>query len=243
MFWPDNLLMPQLCRCRKIPPVILQDWSHTLISSSQFVTPDWYVSDSWVPKNLSLIPSWLKRVDSWQKRDNDTLKELLKTNVELPIKMVLYNSKTQTVRETTVTPSNTWGGQGLLGVSIRFCSFEGANQNVWHVLVSPEGGQVKHCWTFWSYTLINYRLWVKRLKRWIRINSFCLDLVTKIKSVFKCRSVTDLLAIKVWSCFYCQTSAEVFQSHVSIWDIIKKELVNLQHLLPWWSSQVQIELI
>ncbi|XP_032681712.1 Golgi reassembly-stacking protein 2 isoform X2 [Odontomachus brunneus] len=28
----------------------------------------------------------------------------------------------------------TWGGQGLLGVSIRFCSFEGANENVWHVL-------------------------------------------------------------------------------------------------------------
>jgi hypothetical protein len=29
-----------------------------------------------------------------------------------------------------------WGGQGLLGVSIRFCSFEGANENVWHILVS-----------------------------------------------------------------------------------------------------------
>ncbi|VDK29973.1 unnamed protein product [Anisakis simplex] len=27
-----------------------------------------------------------------------------------------------------------WGGQGLLGVSIRFCSFEGARENVWHVL-------------------------------------------------------------------------------------------------------------
>uniref|UniRef100_A0A1A8P6L9 Golgi reassembly stacking protein 2, 55kDa n=1 Tax=Nothobranchius rachovii TaxID=451742 RepID=A0A1A8P6L9_9TELE len=72
--------------------------------------------------------------DTRLKRDNDTLKELLKVNVERPVKMQLYNSKTQTVRETTVTPSNTWGGQGLLGVSIRFCSFEGANQNIWHVL-------------------------------------------------------------------------------------------------------------
>ena len=27
-----------------------------------------------------------------------------------------------------------WGGQGLLGISIRFCSFEGATENVWHVL-------------------------------------------------------------------------------------------------------------
>ncbi|KAG7502404.1 Golgi reassembly-stacking protein 2 [Solea senegalensis] len=48
--------------------------------------------------------------------------------------MLLYSSKTMAVRETTVTPSNMWGGQGLLGVSIRFCSFEGAKENVWHVL-------------------------------------------------------------------------------------------------------------
>ncbi|XP_058888247.1 Golgi reassembly-stacking protein 2-like isoform X3 [Acipenser ruthenus] len=48
--------------------------------------------------------------------------------------MLVYSSKTLELRETTVTPSNMWGGQGLLGVSIRFCSFEGANENVWHVL-------------------------------------------------------------------------------------------------------------
>lgn len=43
-------------------------------------------------------------------------------------------SKSQTVRQTQITPSNNWGGQGILGVSIRFCSFEGANQNVWHII-------------------------------------------------------------------------------------------------------------
>lgn len=68
-------------------------------------------------------------------QDNDTLKELLKKNVENSIKMTIYSSKTQTVRDVNITPSQTWGGQGLLGVSIRFCSFEGANENVWHVLV------------------------------------------------------------------------------------------------------------
>lgn len=57
-------------------------------------------------------------------------------NVERPIKMLLYSSKTLAVRETTLIPSNMWGGQGLVGVSIRFCSFEGASENVWHVLVS-----------------------------------------------------------------------------------------------------------
>lgn len=68
-------------------------------------------------------------------QDNDTLKELLKKNVDKTIKMLVYSSKTQSVREVMITPSANWGGQGLLGVSIRFCSFEGANENVWHVLV------------------------------------------------------------------------------------------------------------
>ncbi len=48
----------------------------------------------------------------------------------------MYSSKTQTIRQVGIVPSQMWGGQGLLGVSIRFCSFEGANENVWHVLVS-----------------------------------------------------------------------------------------------------------
>ncbi|XP_045593270.1 Golgi reassembly-stacking protein 2 [Procambarus clarkii] len=67
-------------------------------------------------------------------QDNDTLKELLKNSIEKELKMTVYSSKTQTIRNVVITPSNLWGGQGLLGVSIRFCSFEGANENVWHIL-------------------------------------------------------------------------------------------------------------
>ncbi|XP_052813292.1 Golgi reassembly-stacking protein 2-like [Mya arenaria] len=67
-------------------------------------------------------------------QDNDTLKELLKSNIGKPVQMTVYSSKTQAVREVVISPSTSWGGQGLLGVSIRFCSFEGANENVWHVL-------------------------------------------------------------------------------------------------------------
>ncbi|KAM4608278.1 Golgi reassembly-stacking protein 2-like [Polymixia lowei] len=72
--------------------------------------------------------------DTRLSKDDDTLKDLVKVNVEKPVKMQVYSSKTLDVREATVTPSTMWGGQGLLGVSIRFCSFEGANENVWHVL-------------------------------------------------------------------------------------------------------------
>jgi hypothetical protein len=50
--------------------------------------------------------------------------------------MTVYSSKTQNIRVVNIQPSASWGGQGLLGVSIRFCSFEGANENVWHILVS-----------------------------------------------------------------------------------------------------------
>lgn len=71
-------------------------------------------------------------------KDNDVLKEILKQHVERPLELTVFNSKTQTVRQTQIVPSQCWGGQGLLGISIRFCSFEGASQNVWHVLdVNP----------------------------------------------------------------------------------------------------------
>ena len=54
-----------------------------------------------------------------QNQDNETLKDLLKANVEKPVKMLVYSSKTQKVREVELVPSHNWGGQGLLGVSIR----------------------------------------------------------------------------------------------------------------------------
>ncbi|KAJ6659313.1 hypothetical protein lerEdw1_019184 [Lerista edwardsae] len=67
-------------------------------------------------------------------KEGDTLKDLLKANVEKPVKLEVYNIKTMKVREVEVVPSNMWGGQGLLGASVRFCSFQGASEHVWHVL-------------------------------------------------------------------------------------------------------------
>ncbi|XP_034559547.1 Golgi reassembly-stacking protein 1-like [Notolabrus celidotus] len=66
--------------------------------------------------------------------ENEQLKEILKANVEKAVKMEVYSTKTLRVRELEVMPSNMWGGQGLLGASVRFCSYQGANENVWHVL-------------------------------------------------------------------------------------------------------------
>jgi len=71
-----------------------------------------------------------KRLDT----DDESFKEILKQHVDKPLELTVYNSKSQTVRQTQIIPSTNWGGQGILGVSIRFCSFEGANQNVWHII-------------------------------------------------------------------------------------------------------------
>ncbi|XP_067290531.1 Golgi reassembly-stacking protein 1b [Pseudorasbora parva] len=67
-------------------------------------------------------------------KESSTLKDLLKANVEKPVKLEVYSSKVMRIRELQVVPSNMWGGQGLLGASVKFCSFQGANHNVWHVL-------------------------------------------------------------------------------------------------------------
>lgn len=71
-----------------------------------------------------------------QNEENDLLKEVLRVNIGNLVKMEVYSIKTMQVRDLFVVPSNMWGGQGLLGASVRFCSYQGANENVWHVLVS-----------------------------------------------------------------------------------------------------------
>nr|XP_009941380.1 PREDICTED: Golgi reassembly-stacking protein 1 [Opisthocomus hoazin] len=67
-------------------------------------------------------------------KENSMLKDLLKANAEKAVKLEVYNIKTMKIREVEVIPSNMWGGQGLLGASVRFCSFQGASEHVWHVL-------------------------------------------------------------------------------------------------------------
>ena len=40
--------------------------------------------------------------------------------MEKEILMTVYSSKTKAIREVAITPSAHWGGQGLLGISIRY---------------------------------------------------------------------------------------------------------------------------
>jgi GRASP55/65 PDZ-like domain len=65
-----------------------------------------------------------------------SLVEKLKAAAEkkTSVRLQLYNSKEDQVRETFIEPTSEWGGNGLIGVSIRLCSLRAANEFVWHVL-------------------------------------------------------------------------------------------------------------
>nr|CAD7448500.1 unnamed protein product [Timema bartmani] len=107
-------------------------------------------------------------------QDNDTLKELLKAGLDKPIRMTVYSSKTQSVREVVIVPSTSWGGQGLLGVSIRFCSFEGANENVWHVLCDIWKGT--RIWKLFPHN----KAWGRDLRQVAGLSDFSDKTVTEI---------------------------------------------------------------
>ncbi|ETN04833.1 hypothetical protein PPTG_14597 [Phytophthora nicotianae INRA-310] len=63
-----------------------------------------------------------------------TLMELIAQSEDRPMQLKVFNVKAQTTRELQLTPSRKWPGKGLLGVTIRFDSYEGAEDQLLHVL-------------------------------------------------------------------------------------------------------------
>ncbi|EQC42479.1 hypothetical protein SDRG_00212 [Saprolegnia diclina VS20] len=63
-----------------------------------------------------------------------TFMEIIAQSEDVPMKLSIYNIKSQTTRELEMTPTRQWPGKGMLGVTIRFDSFEGAEDNLLHVL-------------------------------------------------------------------------------------------------------------
>ncbi|CEG83287.1 hypothetical protein RMATCC62417_17238 [Rhizopus microsporus] len=74
--------------------------------------------------------------------DSQVLIKELERNEDKPVPIGIYSSKEQGFREVSLIPSKKWHSdpneKSLIGCSIRFCSFERAGENVWHVLdVAP----------------------------------------------------------------------------------------------------------
>ena len=49
------------------------------------------------------------------------------------INLKVYNTKTKTLRDVVITPTDTWGGVGLLGCSINWESVDNAQEYIWHI--------------------------------------------------------------------------------------------------------------
>ena len=60
--------------------------------------------------------------------------EMAKTHIDKPLRFGVYNSRTDTIREVSIVPSNNWGGNGLLGCSIRYSTTLGAVDRFWRVI-------------------------------------------------------------------------------------------------------------
>lgn len=72
-------------------------------------------------------------------KEDGSLREILKASVDQKIKMVVFNTRSKSVREVDIIPTTGWGGNGLLGVSIKHSSFDRADERVWHVVEVDPG--------------------------------------------------------------------------------------------------------
>ena len=89
-----------------------------------------------------------------QTRDNDALKATLATHANKTVKMQVFNTRTNMMREVDIKPRVDPNGNAFIGVSIRFCSFENADKYVWHVLqVELNSSAEMACSPMWTILL------------------------------------------------------------------------------------------
>lgn len=60
--------------------------------------------------------------------------EAAKANVDKEVKLTVYNSREDSIREAIIVPSRSWEGNTLLGAGIRFSKASGITDRNWHIL-------------------------------------------------------------------------------------------------------------
>jgi len=69
---------------------------------------------------------------------DSTFIDKIKASEDKPLPCTVYNIKSRTERAVMITPTRNWGGQGMLGVTIRFDTYHKADEHLVRVLdVSP----------------------------------------------------------------------------------------------------------
>lgn len=69
-----------------------------------------------------------------EENNGQGLKSFCAKNIDKTLRVTVYNSRRRTSREVEITPSNSWGGTGLLGADVRYHEFNNSSERVWHVL-------------------------------------------------------------------------------------------------------------
>ncbi|KAF0498160.1 Grasp55 grasp domain protein [Gigaspora margarita] len=74
--------------------------------------------------------------------ESSVFQEQLLFNVDKEVILLIYSTKEQEYREVSLIPNKTWSANsedGLIGCSIRYCSYESINEHVWHILdIAPD---------------------------------------------------------------------------------------------------------
>eukprot|EP00756_Hemistasia_phaeocysticola_P051930 Hpha_TRINITY_DN27114_c0_g1::TRINITY_DN27114_c0_g1_i1::g.29342::m.29342 len=64
---------------------------------------------------------------------SEPFRTFIKKNEGRAVQLTVFNTKTKAFREVSLTPTNTWGGSGLLGCAINWENVDKAQEYVWHV--------------------------------------------------------------------------------------------------------------
>lgn len=67
-------------------------------------------------------------------QDDGRLVEMIAASNGVPLRLCVFNTHTLQTRELTLVPNDTWGGKGLLGITIRFDVLHAPDAHTLHVL-------------------------------------------------------------------------------------------------------------
>ncbi|GBB87169.1 hypothetical protein RclHR1_13600004 [Rhizophagus clarus] len=74
--------------------------------------------------------------------DSPFFQEQLLQYIDKEVILLIYSTKEQEFREVKLNPNRNWSSNpqdGLIGCSIRYCSYESINEHVWHILdIAPD---------------------------------------------------------------------------------------------------------
>ena len=66
--------------------------------------------------------------------DDGEFVRMIAESKDKPMRLIVFDTHTMRTRETVLTPSDTWGGSGLLGITIRFDIVQNLSKHTLHVL-------------------------------------------------------------------------------------------------------------